>query len=127
MMVTPRQAFPEAPIATAAPLATSVFVERFDGEQAILEAKDNAWMVARIIGNFHAELPGHSRDLITALAATGLVPMERFYAQKAAVLTRALAEKPCFSLRVPAWMPADVASDVIVENLREVFRASGIE
>jgi hypothetical protein len=126
-MVTPRQAFPHATLTSSAPLATSVFVERFEGTDAILEVKDPAWMVARIIGNFHSELPGHSRDVITALGATGLVPLERFYGEKQAILTRALADLPCFWLRVPVTMPADVASDLIVEKLHEIFRSIGID
>jgi hypothetical protein len=127
MMVTPRQAFPHAAMASVAPLATSVFVERFEGHEAILEVKDPAWMVSRIIGNFHSELPGHSRDVITALGATGLVPLERFYGEKQAILTRALGDLPCFWLRVPVTMPADVASDVIVEQLHGIFRTIGID
>lgn len=127
MMVRPQDALPHAAIATAAPLAVAVFVERFDGASAALEAVDTDWMVARLVGNFHAELARHSRDVITALGATGLVPLEQAFADKAAVLQAALAGRPVFLLRVPAAMPADQASDVIVEHLRHVFVAAGVE
>jgi hypothetical protein len=126
MMVSPQEALPNAAISTAAPLAAAVFVERYDGSGASLEEKDTGWMVSRLIGNFHAELARHSRDVITALAATGLMPAERFFAEKAAVLTRALDGKPAFLLRVPAAFSADQASDVIVERLLDVLAYSEI-
>jgi hypothetical protein len=126
MMVTPQLALPNATISTAAPLAAAVFVERYDGSDASLEEKDTAWMVSRLIGNFHDELPRHSRDLITALAATGMMPAERFFAEKAAVLARSLNGKPAFLLRVPAAFSADRASDVIVERLLDALARSEI-
>jgi hypothetical protein len=126
MMVSPQAALPHATISTAAPLAAAVFVERYDGSGASLEEKDTSWMVSRLIGNFHDELPRHSRDLITALAATGMVPAERFFPEKAAVLARSLNGKPAFLLRVPAAFSADRASDVIVERLLDVLARSEI-
>jgi hypothetical protein len=127
MMVRPEVALPDASIATSAPLAAAVFVERFEGRDALLTEQDTRWMVARLVGNFHAELARHSRDLITALAATGLVPAEEFYAQKAAVLARSLRGKPSFLLRVPVSFTADQASDVIVEHLLGVLDRCGIQ
>jgi hypothetical protein len=121
MMVSPQVALPNATISTAAPLAAAVFVERYDGAGASLEEKDTSWMVSRLVGNFQNELPRHSRELITALAATGMVPAERFFAEKGAVLARSLNGKPAFLLRVPAAFSADRASDVIVERLLEVL------
>jgi hypothetical protein len=121
MMVSPQVALPNATISTAAPLAAAVFVERYDGAGASLEEKDTSWMVSRLVGNFQNELPRHSRELITALAATGMVPAERFFAEKGAVLARSLNGKPAFLLRVPAVFSADRASDVIVERLLEVL------
>jgi hypothetical protein len=126
MMVRPEAAFPGASIAASAPLAAAVFVERFEGRDALLTEQDTRWMVARLVGSFHSELPRHSRDLITALAATGLMPAEEFYAQKAAVLARALDDKPSFLLRVPVSFSADQASDVIVEHLLGVLGRCGI-
>ena len=43
-------------------------------------------MTSRIVGNFHSELPMVSRRLIEALGATGLVPLEEYFGQKAAVV-----------------------------------------
>jgi hypothetical protein len=126
MMVSPQVALPNATISTAAPLAAAVFVERYDGSEASLEEKDTSWMVSRLIGNFNDELPRHSRDLIAALAATGMMPVERFFADKAAVLARSLNGKPAFLVRVPAAFSADRASDVIVERLLDVLARSEI-
>ena len=126
MMVRPEVALPDASIATSAPLAAAVFVERFEGRDAVLTEQDTRWMVTRLVGNFHSELARHSRDLITALAATGLMPAEEFYAQKAAVLASALHGKPSFLLRVPVSFTADQASDVIVEHLLGVLDRCGI-
>jgi hypothetical protein len=126
MMVRPEVALPNASISTSAPLAAAVFVERFEGSAAAMVEQDTQWMVARLIGNFHSELARHSRDLITALAATGLMPAEQFFAEKAAVLSRALRDKPSFLLRVPVSYTADQASDVIVEHLMGVLDRCGI-
>ncbi len=124
MMVTPQQALPHAKIATAAPLRASIFVERFDGSSAVLTEQTTEWMVSRMIGNFHSELARHSRDVLTALGATGLVPIHTFFAEKAEVFRRALADKPAALLRVPAAWSADRASDVIVENVLRSVEAA---
>lgn len=126
MMVTPQQAFPTARIATSAPLDIVMFVERFDGLEARLTATDMEWMVSRIIGNFHCEMSAHSRDVVTALGATGLVPIDQLFAEKADVLVRALNGKPTFLLRVPVTFSADRASDVIVDFLHKAMADSGL-
>lgn len=126
MMVTPEQALPHARISVAAALAAAVFVERFDGDRAVLHQRDPRWMVGRMVGNFHSELPHHSRDVLTALGATDLVPLEQFHAEKAAVLADALAGRPTFLLQVPAAYSADKASDVIVERLLELLEGLGV-
>jgi hypothetical protein len=126
MMVTPRHAFPDARISERARLAVVVFVERFDGREAVLETKDPSWMVSRLIGNFHSEMSLHSRELVNALGATGMAPIERHFAEKAEVLTKAIEGKPTFLLRVPVGFPADHASDVIVDHLKKALADSGI-
>ncbi len=126
IMVTPSQAFPGARISTRAQLAVVVFVERFDGRDAVLEAKDRPWMVSRLIGNFHREMSLHSRELVNALGATGMVPIERHFAEKAEVLTKALEGAPSFLLRVPVAFPPDQASDVIVDHLKKALADAGI-
>lgn len=121
MMVTPRQAFPTATITTEVPLALTVFVERFAGDRAILRETSTGWMVSRMIGNFHAEITRHSQAVITALGASGLVPIERTFGDKAAVLQAALADKPAYLLQVPQAFSPDEASDVIVAQLQELL------
>jgi hypothetical protein len=124
--VTPRQAFPEVPIASSAPLATTVFLERFGGESPVLEVRDAAWMATRLVGAFQSKLPNESREIITALGASGLLPLDRFYARKAAAVRAGLGDSPCFSLRVPQWMAPDYAATIVVEHLELVFRSIGI-
>ncbi|HET7092302.1 MAG TPA: hypothetical protein VFI22_02460 [Thermomicrobiales bacterium] len=127
MMVTPQAAFPHAAISTSAPLAIAVFVERHDGPRPVLRERSRSWMTSRMIGNFHAEITKQSQEVITALAATGLTPIERYFGDKAAVLDRALAQTPTFLLQVPQAYSPDQASDVIVEHLHEALAAAGID
>ncbi len=127
MMVAPRDAFPDARISTAAPLATAIFLERYDGSSPLLMEKDKRWMVSRLIGNFHAEITPQSQQAITALGAASLLPIEQYFQDKAAVLDRALEGKPVFLLQVPRAMSADQASDVIVEQIQKVLALSGIQ
>jgi len=127
MMVTPRQAFPHARISTSAPLATSVFVERYEGTNAVLRERDKSWMITRMLGNFHAEVSQHSHEVINALGATNLVSLDQYFSEKAAIIGDALGDKPTYLLQVPRAWSADRASDVIVENLRKVFADIGIE
>lgn len=126
IMVTPEEAFPGARISERAQLAVVVFVERFDGHDAVLEGKDRAWMVSRLIGNFHREMSLHSRELVNALGATGMLPIERHFAEKAEVLAKALTGAPSFLLRVPVGFPPDQASDVIVDHLKKALAEAGI-
>lgn len=121
MMVTPREAFPSATITTEAPMALTVFLERYAGDRVILHEKTTDWMVSRMIGNFHAEVPHQSQELITALGASGLYPIERTFADKATVLHSALRKKPAYLLQVPQSFPPDQASDVIVAELEQLI------
>jgi hypothetical protein len=126
MTVTPQKAFPEAGFSTAAPIAATIFVERVDSGATVLQEKDTDWMVSRLIGSFHAEISSHSQEVVTALGATGLVPIERSFREKAAVLERAIEGKPAFLLQVPTSLSADEASDVMVERIRAALARSGI-
>ncbi len=129
MMVTPQRAFPAAKFSTAAPLAAAIFVERYvtDSNQPVFEEQSKKWMIARMIGNFNSELPRQSRQVITAMGAAGLAPIEQTYGEKAAVLDQALEDKPLFLLRVPKAMTPDQASDIIVEKIEHVLAAAGVK
>jgi hypothetical protein len=126
LTVTPAEAFPGTPIATEAPLDIVVFVERYAGSVTRLDSMSRAWMVSRMLGNFHAEMSAHSRDVLTALATTGVLPMETFVGDKVAVLERALAGVPTYRLRVPVLMSADEASDTIVDSLHKALADAGL-
>ncbi len=117
-MVQPDQVFGAERISSAAPARLAIFLERFDGADARLEARSREWMTSRIIGNFHSELPLVSRRLVEALGATGLVPLEDHFGQKAAVVGRALEDVPCWLLRLPADWSADRASDYVAGLVR---------
>lgn len=117
LMVTPAVALPGTGMATAAPLDLVVFVERFDGARPVLEEHSVDWMVTWLAGNFYAELPRHSREVMTALAATGFLPLDRIFQDKRAVLAAGVDGRPAYRLRVPAAWSADHASDEIVEHL----------
>ncbi len=129
MMIQPEQAFPDAPISTGAPLAASLFVERFEGDSAEPQffEKDAQWMTTKLIGNFFSELPKASRLMMTTLGAAGLVSIEQSFREKEAILQQALSGKPAFYLRVPRSFDPDKASDAIVDKIQHVIRAAGIQ
>ena len=56
-MVHPEQVFGPERISSAAPAQLAIFLERYDGAEARLEARSADWMTSRIVGNFHSELP----------------------------------------------------------------------
>ena len=126
MMMHPDQVFAADKIATRAPLKLACFIERFDGSRPVLEDQSRPWMVTRIVGNFHSELPGTSRDVVVALGATGLVGLESYFADKAEVVSDALAGVPTHSLRVPATMSADEASDVVCQTVIDLLAGESV-
>jgi len=128
MMFHPDEVFPGAPISTGAPLAASLFVERYDGDSIKPQfyEKDAAWMTTKLIGNYFSELTRTSRLVMTTLGAAGLIPIERSFREKEAILRQALAGKPAFYLRVPRSFGADQASGIIVEHLNIVVKAAGL-
>jgi hypothetical protein len=126
-MVRPEAAFPEARFSNAAPLVLSVFVERFGGNEVELSEKDRDWMVSRMVGNFHAEITQHSQQVIAALSASSLLPIETYFGEKAAVLEQALGDTPNFLLRVPQSFSPDQASDAIVAELESVMERVGVK
>lgn len=125
-MVRPEAAFPEAQFSNGGPLGLTMFVERFAGDSVILSETTKEWMVSRIIGNFHAEVSKHSQELVVALAASGLVPIERYFEDKAAVVRAGLGDKPTYLLRVPQAFSPDKASDAIVYELERVMDQIGL-
>jgi hypothetical protein len=116
-MVMPEQALAGKRIGTHVPLRVSAYVERWAGDEVVVEDRNRAWMVARIIGNWHWETPRHSRDVLAALGAGGVVPLDEIFARKAAVVEQSLANSSTMLMKVPEAMSADQASDAIVERL----------
>ncbi|HWR66916.1 MAG TPA: hypothetical protein VN364_12435 [Bellilinea sp.] len=129
MMVQPEQAFPDSVISRGAPLAASLFVERFEGDslEPQFYEKDARWMTTKLIGNFFSELPKPSRLVMTTLGASGLISLEQSFREKEEILLHALGGKPAFYLRVPRSFDPDKASDAIVDRIKYVVRAAGIE
>jgi hypothetical protein len=126
-MVDPARALPSSDIVTSAPFALAVFLERFDSRSTRLLEKSEEWMVSRLMGNFHVEMPHHSQSLVTALGATGLVSLRETFCEKAAVLAGAVHGKPSYLLQVPQSMPPDQASDEIVSILRKVLISHNLD
>jgi len=126
MMVRPETAFPHAMFSNGGPLALNIFVERFGGNTVRLEEKSLDWMVSRLVGNFHAETSKHSQELVTAMGACGVVPIERYFGDKADVLRTGLGKTPNYLLQVPQAYSPDKASDAIVEQLETIINKLGI-
>ncbi len=117
-MVHPAEAFGQENISSSAPLALALFLERYSGTDAILESRSREWMASRVVGNFHTELPGVSRSLIEALGATGIIPLERHFAEKWEVVHRGLSGIGCHVLRLPVDWSADRTSDHVTSTVR---------
>jgi hypothetical protein len=126
MIVSPQEALRGSPIARSAPLSAAVYVERHDGAETRLRELDRAEMVARMLGNFHGEMTTYSREIVNLLGATGLVPLQDIFADKATVLGKALQDVPTFLLQVPVAWDADTASDMIVSQLSVVTGSLGV-
>ena len=127
MLVTARQALPQATFTDEVPLTAAVFVERTRGtHEVVLQERSVEWMVSRMVGNFHAEMTMQSQETVTALAASSLVPIEQYFGDKAEILQAALAGKPCFVVQVPQEHHPDQASDLIVEQLHRAMSTAGV-
>ncbi len=125
MMVPPHEALPGSPMVRSAPLSAAVYVERHDGAEPQLTPLCQDAMAARMLGNFHIEMTTHSREVLNLLGATGLIPLQDIFADKATILGKALQNVPTFLLQVPAAYDADRASDVIVDQLATVTTKLG--
>jgi hypothetical protein len=116
-MVEVSRALPGVPVTTAAPLLVAVYVERHSGSSVEFVEKPPDWMVDRMLGNFHVEMPGFSQQVVTALAASSVLPWRQFADDKGDVLSKAVDGVPCYLLQVPARWSADQASDEVVTVL----------
>jgi hypothetical protein len=74
-----------------------------------------------MVDNFHIEMPAHAQALVTALGATGALALDRYYADKAAVIRSALDAVPTYLMQVPAAMSPDQAADSIVAHVRSIL------
>jgi hypothetical protein len=126
MMVRPEAAFPHARFSSGGPLALNIFVERHSGDTVLVDETSKEWMVSRIIGNFHAEVTQHSQQVVTALAASGLVPIEQYFADKADVVREGINGTPTYLMRVPQAFSPDQASDAIVIELERIMSTHGL-
>src|SRR6266536_3345810 len=126
MIIPPHEALRGSPIVRSAPLSAAVYVERFDGAEPWLGELDRSAMVARMLGNFHIEMTAYSREVLNLLGATGLIPLQDIFADKATILGKALQDVPTFLLQVPVAYGADRASDVIVDELAAVTAPLGV-
>jgi hypothetical protein len=125
-MVMPHQALPHNRISSNVPLGVAVYVERYAGTSPRLVETTRDWMIDRMIGNFHIELPSHSQVMFSAMAACNMLPMRDHFADKAAVLDKGLSGIPTYLMQVPADDSPDVASDAIVASLTSVMDELGI-
>jgi len=125
MTIPPHEALRGSPMVRSAPLSAVVYVERYDGGEPRLSEIHPAMMVARMLGNFHIEMTAHSREVLNLLGATGLIPLQDIFADKATILGKALQNVPTFLLQVPVAYDADHASDVIVDQLAAVTAPLG--
>lgn len=124
--ISPRAALKDSRIVRTARLSAVVYVERYDGAEPVARPVDSAAMAARMLGNFHIEMTTHSREVLNLLGATGLVPLQDIFADKATILGKALQDVPTFLLQVPVSYDADHASDAIVEQLAAVTAPLGV-
>jgi hypothetical protein len=124
LIVRPDKAFDR--VARSAPLGAVIFMERFSGADLMLEPQKPEWMAGRMIGNFYAEMPPYSREVLTALAATGLVPLPEPFAEKQALLTKVLSNKPVFLLRIPDSLPTHEASSHIATQVMKALALAGV-
>jgi hypothetical protein len=122
-MVPARDALAGATIVESAPLAATLFVERADCAEPALESRSSDWMADRLVGSFHAELPRGARELVTAMAGSGLLSLERAFGDKAAVLRAALDGRPALLLRVPLALRAPAAAEAIAAAVDEALDA----
>jgi hypothetical protein len=114
-MVSPQQALPGVATTSSAPVRLAMFIERYEGARTRVSERDASWMVERMIGNFHIEMPSFSRDVLAGLSATSHLSLGTFLAEKARVVGAALADVPTYVLQVPSVYTPDIASDDIVE------------
>ena len=119
-MVDAARALPGVPVTRRAPLLAAVYVERHSGPEVELTVVPQHWMVDRVIGNFHLEMPGFSQTLVTAMAATSMTTWRDLVAGKSDVLAKGLDGLPCYLLQVPSRLSADQASDEVVTVLDEL-------
>jgi hypothetical protein len=120
-MVDAASALPGVPVTTSAPLSAAVYIERHSGVDVDLVEKSQAWMVDRMLGNFQVEMAGFSQEVVTALAASSVLPWRQLVDDKADVLTKAIDGVPCHLLQVPAQWTADRASDEVVTVLEALL------
>lgn len=125
MMVGPAHVFSR--VRAKAPLAAVFFMERWDGPDLELEARPAPWMASRMTGNFYAEMSRASREVMTALNATGLVSLPEPFAQKISILTRATSSKPTFLLRIPSHMSAVEAAPYVGDKILAALHEEGLD
>lgn len=113
LVVNPAAAFGR--IQQEAPLGAAIFMERWQSNDLAIEPRTASWMVQRMVANFYAEMPRASRDLMTALAASGLVPAAEPIALKQQVLHQALSKVPSYLLRIPDTLSAAEASPQVAQ------------
>ncbi len=120
-MVRAAEALPGVPVTGSAPLHLAVYLERYAGPSTRLLEVDTSWLVDRMMGNFHIEMARFSQELVTAMAATSMLPWREYVDDKRDVLAHGLEGVPSYLLQVPGRWSADQASNDVVVFLEDLL------
>lgn len=114
-------ALPHVAVTRSAPLHLAVYVERHGGSTPRLTEVDTAWLVDRMLGNFHIEMARFSQAVVTAMAATSMLSWSEYVDDKREVLAKGLDGIPAYLLQVPGRHSADQASGEVVAAVMDLL------
>jgi hypothetical protein len=119
--VAPAAALAGVEVSSSSALNLVMLMEAYDGSSPELSEPKKSWLVSRMVGQFYADILDESQSVISALASTGLLPLDEALREKAEVLRCALEGVPAYLLRLPANLSRDETSDVVVEQVLSVL------
>lgn len=119
MQVPARVALPDVEFSAKVPLGKVLFVERYTGQETVMEKVSLPEAKRRLIGNWNFEQGQCAIDMIIGAGGTAVMDLEAYYSQMSAVLDKALSGRDIYVMRMGPMGPKETGR-AIVDAVREI-------
>ncbi|MBN1788511.1 MAG: hypothetical protein JW806_08995 [Sedimentisphaerales bacterium] len=123
MYVPAREALGDVAFSDNAKIDTLLLLERYSGNNAVVENISSKWVRSRLIGNWLYEIGPYSQEMLTAMSGTGIIDLSEYFSQMSTIIDSACHNKTIKLLKLPKMLPQKTGG-IITEILKEIMKTN---